>query len=279
MSENSIDDVAPEVDSRVLMRQQGTHKPTWNRTALGRYIFQQTEGIRIQQWIGQEVKNPGRVRIMSWIYNWFDSNRVGDKLKTSPIQIARETGLDRRTIDKSLAMLVDSGHIVTFNCDVRNKHEEQWLEIELSAKSGEHLRREAMQCYVKNVIFQACDCDAAASWLLSQLIYFESVDGGVERDGKVWRVESPGMFSKSWGMPYTTAEKALARLQKLDLVEVRLWPFKMLKSRNALTAHVRIKRNKLAQKLGVRQNSDSNASLDVKPYGIRTYIEDVQNGE
>ena len=87
------------------------------------------------------------------------------------------------------------------------------------------------------------------SWLLSQLLYHEGRPGGVARDGKHWRISSPGQFSKRCGMERSVARRTLARLEKLGVVEVQLYPYKMRQTKQALTSHVRVVPEKLEELL------------------------------
>ena len=87
------------------------------------------------------------------------------------------------------------------------------------------------------------------SWFLSQLLYYEGRPGGVERDGKHWRVSSPGQFERKWGMERSVGRRATQRLKKLGVIEVAHYPYKPRQSRQALTSHIRVVPEKLEELL------------------------------
>jgi len=259
MSVTSVSELESDVDSAVLMRQQGKLESTWKATAAAKLLAGQRGklGIRIPVWLGWTIKNPVRARIMSRIVNRFDSGRVllryesdekGDTpcIRTSCRQLAVEIGCDHKTVKLAINWLRAQGCITIKAGNTTRRG--GWLIIRLGKSCPDELRVRR-ETYVKDWVHLAVGKDAAMSWFLSQLLYHEGRPGGVERDGKHWRISSPGQFSKKCGMERSVARRTLERLEKLGVVEVKLYPYKMRQTKQALTSHVRVVPEKLEELL------------------------------
>ncbi len=194
---------------------------------------------------------------MSRIVNRFDSGRVllryesdekGDTpcIRTSCRQLAGEIGCDHKTVKLALNWLQAQGCITMKIGNTARRG--GWLIIRLGKACPDELRV-GRETYVKDWVHLAVGKDAAMSWFLSQLLYHEGRPGGVERDGKHWRVSSPGQFEKKCGMERSVGRRAIERLEKLGVVEVAHYPYKLRQSRQALTSHIRVVPEKLEELL------------------------------
>jgi DNA-binding MarR family transcriptional regulator len=262
MSSDSVSEIAANVDSAVLMREQGKLESTWKNTAAAKLLASERGkyAIRIPRWLSLTIRNPIRVRVMSRIVNRFDSGRVmlrgesveeGDTpcIKTSCRQLAGEIGCDHKTIKSAINWLSKQGFI-TLWYEKKNPRRGGWLVIRLSkACPDPDQLRAGREAYVKDWVHLAVGKDAAMSWFLSQLLYFEGKAGGVERDGKHWHISSPGQFRRRWGMERSVARRAIERLKKLGVIEVALYPYKPRQSKQAPTSHIRVVPEKLEELL------------------------------
>ena len=259
MSEAIISEGESEVDSAVLMRRQGKLESTWKTTAAAKLLAgpRGKLAIRIPAWLGLTLKNPVRVRVMSRIVNRFDSGSVllryeseekGDTpcIRTSCRQLAVEVGCDHKTVKLALNWLRAHGCITTRIAGKTRRG--GWLIIRLGKACPDEILA-GPETYVKDWVHLAVGKDAAMSWFLSQLLYHEGKRGGVERDGKHWRVSSPGQFAKKWGMERSVVRRAIERLEKLGVIEVKLYPYKMRQTKQALTSHIRVVPEKLEELL------------------------------
>ena len=194
---------------------------------------------------------------MSRIVNRFDSGRVllryeseekGDTpcIRTSCRQLAAEIGCDHKTVKLAINWLRTQDYITTRIAEKTRRG--GWLTIRLGKACPDELRV-GRETYVKDWVHLAVGKDAAMSWFLSQLLYHEGKPGGVERDGKHWRVSSPGQFEKKWGMERSVVRRTIERLEKLGVIEVAHYPYKPRQSRQALTSHVRVVPEKMEELL------------------------------
>ena len=197
MSTTIVSEVKSDVDSAVLMCQQGKLESTWKTTAAAKLLAgpRGKSAIRIPAWLGLTIRNPVRVRVMSRIVNRFDSGRVllryeseekGDTpcIRTSCRQLAAEIGCDHKTVKLAINWLRTQDYITTRIAEKTRRG--GWLTIRLGKACPDELRV-GRETYVKDWVHLAVGKDAAMSWFLSQLLYHEGKPGGVERDGKHWR--------------------------------------------------------------------------------------------